>query len=101
MTKEYIFVIIGMALVTYIPRMIPMVILKDIELPLVVTRFLKYVPYAALGALIFPGILTSTGSIESALAGGTIAIILAFYRTNLVVVIFGAISTVYLWQLLV
>jgi branched-subunit amino acid transport protein len=47
----------GMFLVTYLPRVVPFVLGRELELPRWVRRWLDYFPYAALGALIFPGIL--------------------------------------------
>ena len=75
---ELCLTILGMGIVTYVPRMLPLVILNEIKLPPRWHNFFRFIPYAALGALIFPGILTATGSIPSALAGFTAALLLAF-----------------------
>lgn len=98
--RNYVVVVIAMALVTFIPRMLPMVLLKDVKLPSFATRFLKLIPFAALGALIFPGILTSTGDTNSAIAGGLVALVLAGLRMNLILVVFGSIGGVFIWQTL-
>lgn len=100
MTGQLWLVVLLMGLVTYIPRMLPQVFLKDIQLCPFIRNFLGFVPYAVLGALIFPGVLTSTGSTGSAIAGGLVAILLAYLRLNIVVVVFGGILGVYLWQLI-
>jgi branched-subunit amino acid transport protein len=50
--------IAGMCLVTFVPRAIPLVLGRDLALPAWIRRWLSFFPYAALGALIFPGILT-------------------------------------------
>lgn len=88
--------VVLMALVTYIPRLLPMLFLNRIKLPPKVEVFLKYIPYAALGALIFPGILDSTGDRLSASVGGLISIILAYYKMNVIIVVFGGIFGVLL-----
>lgn len=89
---ELVMLVIMMALVTYIPRMIPMVMLQKLTLPPFVSRFLRFVPFAALGALIFPGILTSTGpDIMPALAGSIISVALAILNANLMLVVIGGI----------
>jgi len=93
-------IIIGMAIVTYIPRMLPMVLLQEIKLPPLIKRFLELIPFAALSALIFPGILSSTGSTTSAVIGGIIAVLLAFFRLNLIVVVVGSILSVFCWEIL-
>lgn len=99
MTPDYslLLLVIGMGLVTYIPRMLPMVLLQDIKLSPFLNRFLQFIPYAAIGALIFPGILTSTSSTDSAVFGGLIAAMLAYFRLNLMLVVLGGITAVYLW----
>lgn len=98
--ESIVILIIGMGLVTYIPRMLPMVILKDLKLPARVKRFFDFIPFAILGALIFPGILYSTDSIGSAVFGGVVAVLLAFYKVNLVIVVIGGILGAYAWSLL-
>jgi branched-subunit amino acid transport protein len=89
-----IYLVFAMALVTYIPRMLPMVLLQNVHLPIYVKQFMKLIPYAALGALIFPGILTSTGAnhMEPAIVGCSMAILLAWLETNLIIVVVGGIS---------
>ena len=90
-----------MGIATYIPRMLPIVFLSNIRLPRFLNSFLRFVPYAALSALIFPGILSSTGNTESAIVGGIISIVLAFLRINIMFVVFGGILGVYLWGILI
>lgn len=98
--NNYILLIIGMGIVTYLPRMIPIVILEKLELPPFIKRFLGFVPYAALGALIFPGILESTNSYASAIFGGLISVLIALFNVNIIFVVFGGIAGVYVWNLL-
>ena len=50
--------IAGMCLVTYLPRAIPLLLGRDLALPRWIRRWLSFFPFAALGALIFPCILT-------------------------------------------
>ena len=76
-----------MALVTYIPRVLP------------VTTFLDYTPYAVLGALTFPDVFTSTGHLYSAVGGTIVAVILGYKGKSLVVVAIAAIVTVYLLEM--
>ncbi len=60
--KQYVFLIVGMLLVTYIPRVAPFWIMDRLQIPAFLIRFLEFVPYAMLGALIFPGVITSVGN---------------------------------------
>ena len=89
-----IYLVIAMALVTYIPRMLPMVLLQNVKLPAYVKAFMELIPYAALGALIFPGALTSAGPdhMGAAIIGSSLAILLAWLGTNLILVVAGGIA---------
>ena len=49
--------ILGMAVVTFIPRILPAFIVDKIKLNKYVERFLKLIPYTAMAALIFPGVI--------------------------------------------
>lgn len=88
--------VLAMAFVTYIPRLVPLLWLRDIKLPPLLKRFLLFTPYAVLASLIFPGILQATNSLMSALAGGVVAVVLALFRANLMLVVIGSIAGVYL-----
>lgn len=50
--------IAAMALVTFVPRIIPFFLGRGLTLPPWVKRWLAFFPAAALGGLIFPGILS-------------------------------------------
>lgn len=83
-----------MALVTYIPRVLPISIFRKEIKSKYIKSFLQYVPYAVLGALTFPDIINSTGNYQTALFGTVVALILAYMGKSLVVVALGAILTV-------
>jgi len=92
-----IYIIIGMAIVTAVPRVIPAVIVDKFIFRDWVNRWLQAIPYAALGALIFPGILSvKTGSPHIGLIGAIVAVLLAYLGLNIMFVVIGAIATVYL-----
>jgi branched-subunit amino acid transport protein len=95
---KYILLVLAMGIVTYIPRMAPMVLLNGVKLPARLRTFLSFIPFAALGALIFPGILSSTGSIGSALFGFAASVALALARLNVMIVVIGGIAAVYIYQ---
>ena len=54
----------GMALVTYLPRLIPAWVLRDKELPAFVVAWLRYVPVSILAALLLPSLLIEGNSIN-------------------------------------
>jgi branched-subunit amino acid transport protein len=59
------------------------------------------VPYAVLGAMIFPDILTSTGHLASAAIGFAAAVILAFLEKSLLKVAVCAIVVVYVCEMII
>jgi branched-subunit amino acid transport protein len=97
----YVLLVLGMGLVTYMPRLLPIVALRNMRMPRFAMRFLRFIPFAALGALIFPGILQSAGSGKevAAAAGFVVCILLAYYKANIIIVVIGGIATVLAWQL--
>ncbi|MGG3563524.1 AzlD domain-containing protein [Neobacillus rhizosphaerae] len=101
MKSEIIWMIIGMGLVTYIPRMLPFVLFKGKELPPFVQGVLKNVPYATLGALIFPAILfIQKGDIWYGVLGAATAFIAAYLGANVIVVVLGSIAVLALYSYL-
>ena len=53
-----ILTILGMCLVTYIPRMLPAVLLDKLKFSPKLEKMLKLIPYTAMSALIFPGVVS-------------------------------------------
>ncbi len=98
MNKEIVIMIIGMAVVTYLPRMLPFVMFKGKELPPFLQGVLKNVPYATLGALIFPAILFIQEDIWYGIIGAAAAFIAAFLGANVIVVVIGSISVLTLYS---
>ena len=75
--------IVGMCCVTFVPRVIPLVLGRNLALPRWVRNWLSFFPYAALGSLIFPGILTVVeGRPWIGLAAGGCAAVLALKARN-------------------
>ncbi len=91
-TSTILFMIIGMGLVTYIPRMLPFVLFKGKEMPPFLQGVLKNIPYATLGALIFPGILLIQEDIMFGVVGALAAVTLAFIGANVIFVVLGSIA---------
>ena len=85
-----------MAIVTYLPRMLPIAIFRKKIKSQFIQSFLYYVPYAVLSALTIPEIFSSTGNYATAVCGTIVAAVLAYFEKNLVVVASGAILAVYL-----
>ena len=52
-TTEIMYCILGMCIVSYIPRALPPFILARVSLSPIVERWLRYVPTSIFGALVF------------------------------------------------
>ena len=91
MSDGIIFMIVGMGIVTYIPRMLPFVLFKGKKLPPFIQGVLRNVPYATLGALIFPGILLIQQDIWYGLLGAAVAFIVAYLGANVILVVLSSI----------
>jgi len=97
-TSKILIYILVMAGVTYLIRMLPMVIFKQKVESRFVKSFLFYVPFAVLGAMTFPAIFTSTSSLWSAIAGTIVAVLLSLMEKGLLIVALSACFTVYLTE---
>ncbi|MCF6136250.1 AzlD domain-containing protein [Pseudalkalibacillus berkeleyi] len=92
MFNTYIWIILGMAVVTYIPRMLPLVAFQTDGIPTFLRGVLKNVPYAILGALIFPGILTFNGEVWMGILGALTAFVAAYFGASLIVIVICSVS---------
>ncbi len=99
---NYLPLIIGMTLVTYIPRYLPLNLLSELELNPNIKRFLTYIPYTSLSILIIRGLLTSTRDMFlPILIGITVAGISSWLKGNLVIsVLLGIFSSFLVLQIL-
>jgi branched-subunit amino acid transport protein len=97
MNKDLYFFIgaVIMALVSYIPRALPVTLFSKPIKSRFIKSFLYYVPYAVLSSLTFPGIFFSTGSVPAAALGTLAALILAFFERSLVIVAAVAVVVVF------
>ncbi len=90
--------IIAMTAVTWLPRMLPLMLVRRRIENVFVRSFLFYVPYAVLAAMTIPAIFFATSSIWSALAGLIVALVLGWYRRSLLTVALGASIAVYIME---
>lgn len=98
-TPYIIAAIFIMAGVTYLVRMLPLILFrKEIRNPWV-KSFLYYVPYGVLAAMTIPEILYSTRTIWSAAGGLVCALILAYNKRSLLTVALGAVAVVFVLEL--
>ena len=99
MIQSVLLAVLLMAAVTYLIRVLPLVLIRREIKNKYVRSFLYYVPYVTLSVMTFPAILFSTGVIWSALAALCVAAVLSFLRCKLPVVALFACLTVFLCEL--
>ncbi|HZK18609.1 MAG TPA: AzlD domain-containing protein [Clostridia bacterium] len=63
-TIDYLLIIAGMTIVTYVPRAFPLVAFSQRPIPPLLQKWLSFVPVAILAALLGPSILIPGGSWE-------------------------------------
>lgn len=79
----YLFVMAG---ITYLIRMVPLVLVKKKIKNKYILSFLYYIPYAVLSVMTFPAIFYSTSSVVSAVVGTVVALFLAYTGRSMVLV---------------
>lgn len=89
----YVFVMAG---VTYLIRMLPLVALRGKIKSRFLQSFLYYVPYAVLGAMTFPAVFSSTGTLPGAICGLSAAIFLGWKGKGLLIVAVAACLCAYI-----
>lgn len=91
--------IIFLFLATIITRILPAFFVTRLSLPEWLVTYLNYIPYAALGVLIFPGILSAVERPVYGIFGALFAAVLAFLKIPLFFIVLGTIVFVYLIML--
>ena len=93
--------LLTMALVTYLVRAIPLVLIKKKIENKFFLSFLHYMPYAVLTVMTIPAVFFATDHIASAIAGVAVALILAYYKKGLLTVALGASTGVFLAEIII
>ncbi len=94
-------VVILMTAVTYIPRLLPMYFFNEQKIPPALKRFLSCIPYAALGALIFPGSIGAvSGKPLVSVLAIAVAAVTAWYNRNIIITVFVTVAATYVFILM-
>jgi branched-subunit amino acid transport protein len=97
---DLLIIIVLLALVTYLPRLLPMYFFNVERINMKLKLFLSFIPYAALGALILPGSINAiSGKPIVSILGITCAAVIAWFNSNIIITIFLTIAAVYLMLL--
>ena len=78
--------LIAMAGITYLIRMLPLVLVKKKIKNKFILSFLYYIPYAVLSVMTIPAIFYSTSYVITAVGGFVVAFVLAYMKKSLVTV---------------
>jgi len=95
-------IVIGMGIVTFGIRLVPIVLLGRFDIPLTVQRALRFVPPAVLTAIVVPELLYRNNQVDVSLTNvrllaGLIAIVVAWRTKNALITI--GVGMVALWVL--
>lgn len=93
MNTDILLLIIGMALVTYIPRALPALFIGKIKFSPKFEKFLRLIPYSAMAALIVPGVfITAPDRLYIGIAGAATAGILAWFKKPIILCVVAAVA---------
>lgn len=84
--KNFALYLFAMAVVTYLIRMLPLVLVKKKIQNRFILSFLYYIPYAVLTVMTIPAIFYATSHKISAVIGFVAAVVLAYMKKSLVTV---------------
>ena len=105
--RDYGLMLFLMALVTFIPRYIPFVILSRCRIPDTMKIWLSYVPVAVLAALLAPAIFAPAGTLSISLTANPFfwasipLFIIAYYTKNLFITVLSGMIIIALLRLII
>ena len=82
--SRFIVYLLVMAGVTYLVRMIPMVLIKEKIKNKFILSFLHYIPYTVLSVMTIPACFYATGNPVTAAVGFIVAVIAALFERSLI-----------------
>ncbi|NLK68828.1 MAG: AzlD domain-containing protein [Clostridiaceae bacterium] len=105
MEQQAILIILGMSIVTYIPRALPIIVLSKFKLPDWFLRWLKYIPVAILSALLVPEVVIFEDSVNFSLDNKNLlaaipSLLVAYKTKNLFVTVSVGIMSMLILNLL-
>jgi branched-subunit amino acid transport protein len=93
MRAEVLLILLGMCLVTYVPRALPAALVDRLRFSGRLEKFLKLIPYTAMAALIFPGVLfVDAANLWIGIVGAAVAALLAWLKSPVMVCVLAAIA---------
>lgn len=104
---EITVLIFSMAVVTFLPRVLPIILLSRRSLPELIERWLSYVPVAVLAALLAPALFAPSGTLNltavenPALWVSIPVFIVAFLTRNLISTVLSGMILIALFRLFI
>lgn len=92
MRLEYLLLILGMAIVAYIPRALPAVVFEKLKFGKKVKKFLELIPYTAMTALIIPDIFLTPSNVWYGVAGVALAGLMAWKKVPVTVCLISSLA---------
>lgn len=90
--RNFALYLLVMAGVTYLIRMLPLVLVRKKITNRFILSFLHYIPYAVLSVMTVPGCFYVTGHVVTAAAGFIVAFILGWRKKSLLTVACGIVG---------
>lgn len=102
---DILLIILGCALVTFLPRVLPLMVLSRINLPEWGMRWLNYVPISIMAALVAQELLVDEGKIKGLmynveLLAALPTFLIAVWRRSLLLTVLGGIVSIVICRLL-
>ncbi len=93
MRFEILLLILGMMVVTYLPRLLPFAFLRAERIPERWRNLLGHIPHAALGALLIPGCLDGVAGHPAASVAGILAAgLVLWFKPNILLAMAAAVA---------
>lgn len=103
--EQTVLIILGMSIVTYLPRVLPIIVLSKTKIPEWFMRWLKYIPIAVLSALLVPEIMISENAVNLSLENKNLlaaipCFLIAYKTKNLFITVITGIIAMLVMNLL-
>lgn len=89
-----------MAVVTYLCRVLTMVLVRKKIENVFIKSVLTYIPFGVLSAMVFPAVFYSTSCLISAILGVVTALVLSLFNRGLLTVALSTTGVVFLTELI-
>ncbi len=100
MAHNYWIYLLVMFAMTYLVRVLPLVLVRSRISNTFIRSFLYYIPYAVLAAMTFPAVFYTAGNTAAAVGAVAVGIIVSLCGGNLVTVALSASAAVYVISLI-